>query len=326
MLLETNILLALGIAVVSIFTLLNLLRSRLSHLFGNEPDNLKKLIGSQASLGLANQEEYDGNASDLLINSIEEAGGGSRLKVSLTRKFRLAGWIMSIPLFYAFEISISLMFFSLASLKFNVLIQLAAVFTGPLLMHWFLSRSIDARFKRFDADYAQFLMQVVGLLKTGMTAMTAIHEASKGLDFYSLVRSEVRLMIDRVRFGMAEEKSIGAFGEDINHPEIELFVQALLLSRRLGGGLSDTLERLSKQVRKRQYFRNSAEAAIGLQRGSLWLIIILLLVVEGFIAALYPDLIFKAIETELGWQVWQVCFLLIGLAFVWIRQVTRIKI
>ena len=99
-----------------------------------------------------------------------------------------------------------------------------------------------------------------------MNSLTALQAASEGLDPESLVRQEVELMLERLRMGVPEDQSIGSFGEDIFHEEIELFVQALLLSRRVGGNLSDTLERLAKQVRKRQYFRESASAAFGQQR------------------------------------------------------------
>lgn len=324
---DSKLLIAILIGIGSIFCLLNLLRTRLPKYFSTEPDNLRKVISNQAGFELAEDSDSD-VTSKTLLDSIEKADKNfaNGKKVPLQRKFKYAQWNMATSLFIGFQVSISLLLFSLAALKFNLAVQLAALSCGPLIMHGLLARAIKARFKAFDRDYAQFLMQVVGLLKTGMTAMTAIQEAAKGLDPHSLVRSEVSLMVERVRFGIPEDRTIGAFAEDVDHPEIELFVQALLLSRRLGGNLSDTLERLSKQVRKRQYFRSTAEAAIGLQKGSLWIIIALLIAVEGYIGLMYPDLIMRAINLELGWHVFQVCFVLIGVGFVWIRQVTNIKI
>jgi tight adherence protein B len=189
-----------------------------------------------------------------------------------------------------------------------------------------LNRSIEKRFKAFDADYPQMLLSLVGLLKTGMNPMGALEAASKGLDDGSLVRQEIELMIERLRFGVSEDKSIGSFGEDIFHPEIELFVQALLLSRRVGGTLSDTLDRLAKQVRKRQYFRSAANAAVGLQRGSIWFILGILVSLEVYLYIVYPESITGAINDEFGWQVWQGSIVVILLGLYWVRQVTKIRV
>lgn len=185
---------------------------------------------------------------------------------------------------------------------------------------------MERRFKAFDNDYPQMLLSLVGLLKTGMNAMGALEAASQGLDETSLVKEEIDLMITRLRYGVPEDKSIGSFGEDIYHPEIELFVQALLLSRRVGGNLSDTLDRLAKQVRKRQYFRNSAKAAVGMQRGSIWFILGILCSLEIYLYLVYPEAVLGAIRDETGWLVWQFGLMVIALGMFWVRQVTKIKI
>jgi tight adherence protein B len=159
-----------------------------------------------------------------------------------------------------------------------------------------------------------------------MNPMTGLETAAKGLSEFSALRAEVEMMIERLRFGVPEDKSIGAFGEDIYHPEIELFVQALLLSMRVGGTLSDTLERLAKQVRKRQFFRESANAAVGLQRGSIWFILLILTGLETYLYFIYPESIVGALKDEVGWQVWQFGILAIVAGMFWVRQVTKIKV
>ena len=126
--------------------------------------------------------------------------------------------------------------------------------------------------------------------------------------------------------GVPEDQSIGAFGEDIYHEEIELFVQALLLSRRVGGNLSDTLDRLAKQVRRRQYFRYSAYHSVGMQRGSIWLILLVLVFMLGYIYFVSPELVVGAWSDDVGWQVWQMGILTILTGIFWIRQVTKIRV
>ena len=185
---------------------------------------------------------------------------------------------------------------------------------------------MNRRFNAFDQDYAPFILQLVSLLKTGMNVMGALEAGAQGLEETSLVREEVELMMERLRFGVSEDKSIGCFGEDINHPEIELFVQALLLSRRVGGTLSDTLERLARQVRRRQYFRKQAIAAVSMQRGSIWLILGIMFFLEIYLYAVYPESVVGALQDPIGFQVWQTGIFLIIMGIFWVRQVTKIKV
>jgi len=247
-------------------------------------------------------------------------------RLTLEKKLRFAQWKMPPLLFRVIEIAISIVVACLVNLKFDTVLTVIGLLAGPIFMRWLLTMFIEKRFKAFDADYAPFLLSLVSLLKTGMNTMTAIEAAAKGLEDGSLVKEEVILMLERLRYGVSEEKSIGAFGEDIFHPEIELFVQALLLSRRVGGNLSETLDRLAKQVRKRQFFRESAVAAVGMQRGSIWFILCIMVAMEVYLYFVYPQAITDAIKDSLGWQVWQVGIVAILLGMYWVRQVTKIRV
>ena len=246
-------------------------------------------------------------------------------QVTLQKLLRFAQWKITPLMFRGCEVAISLLSFLVARGIFGIVLQLTALMIGPLFMNWLLLFCVHRRFAAFDKDYPPFLMSLVGLIKTGMNSLSAIDAAAKGLEEDSLVRLEVELMLERLRLGVTEDQSIGGFGEDIMHPEIELFVQALLLSRRVGGNLSDTLERLARQVRKRQQFRQAAMAAVGLQRGSIWVILLVLLGVMMYMFWLAPHLVLGSFGDELGWMVWQTGIVFILLGLHWIRVVTKIK-
>jgi tight adherence protein B len=164
------------------------------------------------------------------------------------------------------------------------------------------------------------------MLKVGQNPMVAVKSASEALSENSLVKFEVNLMLDRARLGVSEQQSIGCFAEDVYHPEIELFVQALLLSRRVGGSLADTLERLAVQCRKRQYFRNSAQAAVSMQKGSIWFILGIMVLIETYLYFKNRESVVVALQDPVGWQVWQTGIVLIIFGIWWVRQVTKLKI
>ena len=153
-----------------------------------------------------------------------------------------------------------------------------------------------------------------------------LEAAAKGLDSDSLVRHEAELLVERLRLGLTEEQAISSFGEDVNHPELELFVQSLLLSRRVGGTLSTTLERLAKQVRKRQQFRSQAVSAVGMERGSIYAIAGIMTLLMIYLGFSQPDLVIPAFTDPLGSMIFQGGLFLIIVGFLWSRVVTNIKV
>ena len=293
---------------------------------GRIRSNLQNIVSSQRASTDAGPSS--GRFHGSVFKTAQEASVKKKTDARLTlpKKLKYAQWPISPTVFYVFVVLISACAAVFTkSFNLNIVMVSFSLLSGPLFMHWLLNFFMDRRFAHFDSDYPAFLLSLVGLLKTGMNTLSALEAAAKGLDVGSLVRQEVELMLERLRFGVSEQKSIGAFGDDIFHPEIELFVQALLLSQKVGGNLSDTLERLAKQVRKRQYFRASAKAAVGLQRGSIWFIIAILVGLEIYLWIVYPEAVVGAWADDLGKQVWQFGILVIMLGIFWVRQVTKIR-
>jgi len=245
---------------------------------------------------------------------------------TLTKKLKYAHWPISPVVVIALECIVSGICFFLVKPYFGIGLQLATLCIGPVFIDGLLQYAIERRFKKFDEDFPQFMVSVVGLLKTGMIPMNAIEVAAHGLDRDSLVQQEVHIMMDKMRVGISEELAIGAFAEDVLHPEIELFIQGLLLSRQVGGALSDTLERLAKQVRKRQYFRGSAVAAVAQQRASTWLIIAILGSLEFYLYKQYPVLLTDCWKDPTGWIVCQIAIVCIMVSIIWSKRVTKIKV
>lgn len=290
----------------------------------NLRSNMRNIVSSQRTQK-SNQTRAQARATVLKTAGESKVDRVTDSRITLTKKLKFAQLKMPPIAFHLLELGISLAVFAFVCTRFNIALQGISLLTGPLFMRFILNTRIERRFKAFDQDYPSFLLSMVGLLKTGMNTMSALEAAAQGLEGGSLVRTEIELMVERLRFGVSEDRSIGSFGEDVFHPEIELFVQALLLSRRVGGNLSDTLDRLAKQVRKRQYFRSSANAAVGMQRGSIWLIIGILVGMEVYLYFIYPDAVVGAWADETGWQVWQFGIVVVMLGIFWVKQVTRIR-
>lgn len=291
--------------------------------------NITNIVSSQRNPSEMQKTTQQKAASALKVVFKEEGekNRSSDSRLTLRKRLKYAQWKLPPTVFMACEGVISVISVVLANLcTLNIAMQAVSLLVGPFIMNLLLDNAVKRRFNAFDADFPQFVMSLVGLLKTGINPTAGLEQAADGLEYGSLVKSEVQMMMERLRFGVHEDKSIGSFGEDINHPEIELFVQALLLSRRVGGTLSETLERLAKQMRKRQYFRRAAHSAVAMQRGSIWFIIAIMAFLQTYLYLVSPEMVTGAWKDEFGWQVWQTGVFLIILGIIWVRKVTEIRV
>jgi hypothetical protein len=67
-------------------------------------------------------------------------------------------------------------------------------------------------------------------------------------------------------------------------------------------------------------------AAVGMQRGSIWFILGIMVALETYLYFIYPEVVVGAMQDPMGWQVWQVALLLIAGGIFWVRQVTKIRV
>jgi tight adherence protein B len=327
------ILMAIAIlGVVAMFIAMRVASPHTASIGSESQRSLRRLTREYRSADQAGDNTQSDDSQEALERFLHPNQQGSQHSSKVSRDSLQArlkyAQLDSIPayVFGLIQIGISLFTFLVARMYLREALQIASLFTGPLVVNWFINRRIRKRVAKFDADFPQFLLSVVGMLKTGLNPTQALQAAAENLEVDSVVRQEVELMLERFRVGVPEEQSIGAFGEDVQQPEIELFVQALILSRRVGGNLSFTVDRLAKQVRRRHTFKLAANSTVSMQRGSVWVIIVIMLGVQLYMLRVVPDMVIGAwTHPSLAGKA-QAVLVVIFLGLYWMKRITNVKI
>lgn len=301
-------------------------------------DNLRQMVASQRTL-LRNSQLAEQNSDDRqnIATAAAAETGLNRVELQKSYELTLADKLkygqMLVP-----TSQIRMIQAIVAFLSFLVVVLVGGLIGSSYILatlilvlapFWVIDY-VNSRMKRrtasFERDYAAFLMSFVSLLKSGLTTLGALEQAGKSLDEDSLIRAEIELVMQRIKMGLSEEQALGQFGEDIYHPEIEVFLEAVILSKKLGGNLSSTVERLAKQVRKRSEFRSKALAAVGMEVGSLKAIAVIMSLIMAFMCYTSPDLILPAIQDPTGWMIMQIAVCVIVGGFYWSKFVANVKV
>jgi tight adherence protein B len=130
-----------------------------------------------------------------------------------------------------------------------------AAFGGPAL----LLRLAQSRYQRRFLDvFPDALDLIVRAVRVGLPALEAIDLSIR--EIAAPVCTEFQRMLDEMRVGVEVEDALQETADRIRVPDFRFFVVCLVLQRRTGGGLADTLSNLSTLIRQRRAVRLRARA------------------------------------------------------------------
>jgi tight adherence protein B len=139
--------------------------------------------------------------------------------------------------------------------------------TGAVAGPTILLRLAQSRYQRQFLDiFPDALDLIVRAVRAGLPAPEAIELASREVP--APVGSEFRRMLDEMRIGVEMEDALQAAADRIRVPDFRFFVVSVLLQRRTGGGIAETLSTLSTIIRQRKTVRLKARALTAEARAS----------------------------------------------------------
>ena len=152
----------------------------------------------------------------------------------------------------------------------------AGAVAGPAV----LLRLAQSRYQRQFLDiFPDALDLIVRAVRAGLPAPEAIELAAREVP--APVGSEFRRMLDETRIGVEVEDALQAAADRIRVPDFRFFVVSLLLQRRTGGGIAETLSTLSTIIRQRKAVRLKARALTAEATASAMVVSILPFVAGG---------------------------------------------
>jgi tight adherence protein B len=131
----------------------------------------------------------------------------------------------------------------------------AAGFGGPAL----LLRLAQSRYRRrFLEVFPDALDLITRAARAGLPVLEAIDLSTR--EIAPPVGTEFRRMLDEMRIGVEIAHALQQTADRIRVPEFRFFAVCLVLQRRTGGGLADTLTNLSTLIRQRRAMRLKVRA------------------------------------------------------------------
>ena len=182
-----------------------------------------------------------------------------------------------------------------------------------------------ARAEAFERDYTALLLSLASGVRTGLDPLVALLRTRELFPERAEVAKEVAALSARIDSGENEEQAIGRFGATINHPDIQLFRAAFVLSRREGSSIAECLQRLARVTRQRQSFRRKVRGAVAMQKLSAFGIAACALIIAVSQVAANPVGVTKALAHPIGAKALYFGAGLVMAGLLWMLRMTRAR-
>ena len=153
----------------------------------------------------------------------------------------------------------------------------------------YLLRFAQLRYQRQFLDaFPDAIDLIVRAVKAGLPALDAIDLAAREVAFP--VGTEFQKVLDDTRIGVPMADALSHAADRIRVPDFRFFVASIVLQRRTGGGLAETLVNLSTLIRQRRTLRLKARALTAESKASATLISIMPFVSGAGLYLVKPDM------------------------------------
>jgi tight adherence protein B len=207
----------------------------------------------------------------------------------------------------------------------------AGGFFGSLMLifGWLLPRPIVNMLyqKRVDR-FVEQMVDGLGLMSNGMRSGLSVAQAM-GLVAQEMpkpIQQEFELILSQNKLGLSLEEAFVNLSKRVIADEVEMFVTSVVILKETGGNLAETFDTITTLIRERIKVENKIKA---MTAQAFWQGIILLCVPPFMGVTLTqsdPELMKPMFGTPLGWAALTTVAVLMGVAYIVIKKVTKIDV
>ena len=191
---------------------------------------------------------------------------------------------------------------------------------GVFISVWQKARSHKRDIER---DLPALLTSIASSVRAGIDPLAAVIAAHEYLPRGSILSKELEQVGHALSEGRDEEMVLEQFLAVYRNQEAELFKRCLILSRRHGGALAESLHRITKVARQRQSFRRKTRAALAMHRMSAIGIALCAGAMGTLQLTMNPRSVDLAVSHPVGGKLLAVGGALIALGIIWMMMMGR---
>jgi tight adherence protein B len=141
---------------------------------------------------------------------------------------------------------------------------------GLVVPHFIIGFMGRRRLKRMLEQFPDTIDMIVRAVRSGLPVSEAIKVIADQVR--APLGYEFQQVVDAMKLGSNLNEALEAASERIELPEFRFFIIALSIQQDTGGNLGETLENLSKMLRRRRAMKMKVKAVTAEARASAWIL------------------------------------------------------
>ncbi len=164
---------------------------------------------------------------------------------------------------------------------------LAGIAVGLIVPHFVIGFLGRRRLKRILEQFPDSIDMIVRAVRSGLPVSEAVKVIADQVR--PPLGYEFQQIVDAMKLGSNLNEALEAASERIELPEFRFFIIALSIQQDTGGNLGETLENLSKMLRRRRAMKMKVKAVTAEARASAWILGCMPFVMFGIIMMINRD-------------------------------------
>jgi tight adherence protein B len=266
------------------------------------------------------------DASSLLARSgalAERALEGTDLLTKLRTTVQRSDWTVKPGELVAISLALAVIGAIVGFLATPVLGAILAVIglVGPFAL---VSRSVNTRTRRFEAQFPDILDLIAASLESGASVQQALELVVAEAD--EPAASEFGRVLAATRLGSPLVDALEEMSARLESRDLAWTVQAIIVQQRTGGRLAEVLRIVADVMRGREEVRREISALTAEGRLSAYILSALPVIFAMFLAVVRPDYLHPLISTAVGILMLGVSGVLLVVAYVAMIRIVKIEV
>ena len=234
-----------------------------------------------------------------IIGSLSRIASRKSSMEDLRRKLNQAYVLMRVEEFIGISILVGLGFALLMYLATgNIIVALLGLIIGYKIPDLFISSIKKKRMKKLNYQLPDALSIISNGLRAGFSFTQAMSVAANELE--SPIRDEFLRVIRDNSIGKTMDEALVDFSERTDDEDIDMFITALIIQRKVGGNLTEVLDTIAATIRDRMRIRGEIKTLTAQGRISAMIISALPFFVALMIFILNKDYILELFRNPIG--------------------------
>jgi len=191
----------------------------------------------------------------------------------------------------------------------------------PKLLLWWLRRR---RERKFDQQLVEALTNLGNSLKAGFSLAQALELLAREMD--NPMRQEIGLVVREMQVGVSMQDALQHLCERMPSKDLDLIVTSILISREVGGDLTEIFDNIATTIRERHRIEGRIRALSA--QGRLQGLVIVCIPPAMALALSYiaPGLIEPLYTTPVGWALMALVVALMAMGIYTIHRIVSIEV